>query len=199
MAKTGLLVTRLIFAFFKENTRCLSAILTFSLSAIKGTILKICWLAVKGLIERFLTQSTASGSTCMDMSAWLFIILTGQNKLSPMSIFFHRCNVNMSKLSHSLPKERKQLKCETQQQHLRCNFTVSVESFHCLSICVEFSMGTLFFFANFTVGMIGNETWLLLKFVDFSRQSMKKVKPSTFWEEILLLICWNCFAKIAIH
>ena len=38
---------------------------------------------------------------------------------------------------------------------------VSVESFHCLSTCVEFSRST-WIFANFTIGMIGNETGLLL-------------------------------------
>ena len=56
---------------------------------------------------------------------------------------------------------------------------VSVESFHCLSTCVEVSRSTRIF-AKFTIGMIGNETGLLFKSVYLSRNQSTKVKPRRY-------------------
>ena len=79
----------------------------------------------------------------------------------------------MSKLSRLSLEEINQVIFETQLKFYSnisdLSHKFSVESFQSLSTCVQFSRNTRIF-ANFTIEMIGNETGLLLQFVDLSRK-----------------------------
>ena len=108
----------------------------------------------------------------------------------------------MSKLRRLLPTEIKQLKFETQLNFDSSILDVLSQSFN-WKHPVSFDMRFFFsrstrFFANFTIEMIGNETGLLLEFVDLRTNESTKVKPSTCWKEILLLLYWKCGTKIFI-
>ena len=77
----------------------------------------------------------------------------------------------MSKLSRILPKEIKQMKFETQLMfYLGCNFTKSqLKAASVIRHVLTFPGVPDVCFANFTTEIIGNQTGLLINFVDLRK------------------------------
>ena len=94
-----------------------------------------------------------------------------------MSVFVHRNNVKILKFSCLFQNHLKQMKTLTQlmwkQQYLRCDYTKFQLKIHIVFRYMLNFPRIPIFLANFTIGMIGNETGDLLKCVKPCRKFIK--------------------------